>query len=225
MLVECIVKLLDGIGYDDVVLVMLQGLIVYYLLCCMYLVKVGDMILIYVVVGGVGLFVCQWVKVFGVIVIGMVGFDEKVEFVKVYGCDYLIVYMCENFMQCVKVIMNGVGVLVVYDLIGKDIYIGLFDCFVLFGYFVSFGNVLGLLLLIDLKEFLLCGLLFFMWLMLFLYIVKCVDFEVVVVELFDVILLGKVKISINQCYLFVEVGCVYVDLEVCKIIGLMIFVF
>lgn len=93
--------------------------------------------------------------------------------------------------------MNGVGVLVVYDLIGKDIYIGLFDCFVLFGYFVSFGNVLGLLLLIDLKEFLLCGLLFFMWLMLFLYIVKCVDFEVVVVELFDVILLGKVKMSIN----------------------------
>ncbi|WP_321942612.1 alcohol dehydrogenase catalytic domain-containing protein, partial [Burkholderia cenocepacia] len=74
---ERIVKLPDGIGYDDAASVMLQGLTAHYLLRRTYPVKAGDTILIHAAAGGVGLLVCQWAKALGATVIGTVGSDEK----------------------------------------------------------------------------------------------------------------------------------------------------
>ncbi|SPU80055.1 zinc-containing alcohol dehydrogenase superfamily protein [Burkholderia multivorans] len=140
---ERVVKLPDGIGYDDAASVMLQGLTAHYLLRRTYPVKAGDTILIHAAAGGVGLLVCQWAKALGATVIGTVGSDEKAELAKAHGCDHPIVYTRENFTQRVKEITNGAGVPVVYDSIGKDTYIGSLDCLAPLGYFVSFGNASG----------------------------------------------------------------------------------
>lgn len=223
MLVDIFVCLLDVIDFEIGVVMMLQGMIVQYLFCDSYCVQFGDMVLFYVVVGGVGLIVCQWLKVFGVMVIGIVGSDVKVEFVCVYGCDYIIVYMCENFIECVCEIIGGKGVLVVYDGIGKDMFMGLLDCFVLCGMMVIYGNVLGFVLLVDFSVLSVKGLFKIMCLMLMIYMVWCELLELMVVELFDVVSSGKVKIEIYQCYELQNVVQVYCDLEVCKMIGLMIF--
>lgn len=80
------------------------------------------MIFVYVVVGGVGFLMVQWVSSIGVIVIGCVFIEEKVMNVKVDGVYYVILYFDKNFVERVKEIINGVGVLVVYDLVGKDIF-------------------------------------------------------------------------------------------------------
>ncbi|KWH18058.1 quinone oxidoreductase family protein [Burkholderia multivorans] len=216
---ERVVKLPDGIGYDDAASVMLQGLTAHYLLRRTYPVKAGDTILIHAAAGGVGLLVCQWAKALGATVIGTVGSDEKAELAKAHGCDHPIVYTRENFTQHVKEITNGAGVPVVYDSIGKDTYIGSLDCLAPLGYFVSFGNASGPLPPIDSKEFSSRGSLFFTRPTLFSYIAKRADLESAAAELFDVILSGKVKTSINQRYPLAEVGRAHADLEARKTTG------
>ncbi|MBU9295367.1 quinone oxidoreductase [Burkholderia multivorans] len=216
---ERVVNLPDGIGYDDAASVMLQGLTAHYLLRRTYPVKAGDTILIHAAAGGVGLLVCQWAKALGATVIGTVGSDEKAELAKAHGCDHPIVYTRENFTQRVKEITNGAGVPVVYDSIGKDTYIGSLDCLAPLGYFVSFGNASGPLPPIDSKEFSSRGSLFFTRPTLFSYIAKRADLESAAAELFDVILSGKVKTSINQRYPLAEVGRAHADLEARKTTG------
>ncbi|WP_322086097.1 quinone oxidoreductase [Burkholderia sp. BCC1999] len=216
---ERLVKLPDGISYDDAASVMLQGLTAHYLLRRTYPVKAGDTILIHAAAGGVGLLVCQWAKALGATVIGTVGSDEKAELATAHGCDHPIVYTRENFTQRVKEITNGAGVPVVYDSIGKDTYIGSLDCLAPLGYFVSFGNASGPLPAIDSKEFSSRGSLFFTRPTLFSYIAKRADLEAAAAELFDVILSGKVKTSINQRYPLAEVGRAHADLEARKTTG------
>ncbi|ACA91474.1 MULTISPECIES: quinone oxidoreductase family protein [Burkholderia cepacia complex] len=216
---ERVVKLPDGISYDDAASVMLQGLTAHYLLRRTYPVKAGDTILIHAAAGGVGLLVCQWAKALGATVIGTVGSDEKAELAKAHGCDHPIVYTRENFTQRVKAITNGAGVPVVYDSIGKDTYIGSLDSLAPLGYFVSFGNASGPLPPIDSKEFSSRGSLFFTRPTLFSYIAKRADLEAAAAELFDVILSGKVKTSINQRYPLAEVGRAHADLEARKTTG------
>ncbi|EDT40223.1 quinone oxidoreductase family protein [Burkholderia ambifaria] len=216
---ERLVKLPDGISYDDAASVMLQGLTAHYLLRRTYPVKAGDTILIHAAAGGVGLLVCQWAKALGATVIGTVGSDEKAALAKAHGCDHPIVYTRENFTQHVKEITNGAGVPVVYDSIGKDTYVGSLDCLAPLGYFVSFGNASGPLPAIDSKEFSSRGSLFFTRPTLFSYIAKRADLEAAAAELFDVILSGKVKTSINQRYPLAEVGRAHADLESRKTTG------
>ncbi|CAG9222210.1 MULTISPECIES: quinone oxidoreductase family protein [Burkholderia] len=216
---ERLVKLPDAIGYDDAASVMLQGLTAHYLLRRTYPVKAGDTILIHAAAGGVGLLVCQWAKALGATVIGTVGSDEKAALASAHGCDHPIVYTRENFTQRVKEITNGAGVPVVYDSIGKDTYIGSLDCLAPLGYFVSFGNASGPLPPIDSKEFSSRGSLFFTRPTLFSYIAKRADLEAAAAELFDVILSGKVKTSINQRYPLAEVGRAHADLESRKTTG------
>ncbi|NTZ08490.1 quinone oxidoreductase family protein [Burkholderia metallica] len=216
---ERVVKLPDGIGYDDAASVMLQGLTAHYLLRRTYPVKAGDTILIHAAAGGVGLLVCQWAKALGATVIGTVGSDEKAELAKAHGCDHPIVYTRENFTQRVKEITNGAGVPVVYDSIGKDTYVGSLDCLAPLGYFVSFGNASGPLPPIDSKEFSSRGSLFFTRPTLFSYIAKRPDLDAGAAGLFDVILSGKVKTSINQRYPLAEVGRAHADLEARKTTG------
>ncbi|HDR8857866.1 quinone oxidoreductase [Burkholderia territorii] len=216
---ERLVKLPDGISYDDAASVMLQGLTAHYLLRRTYPVKAGDTILIHAAAGGVGLLVCQWAKALGATVIGTVGSDEKAALAKAHGCDHPIVYTRENFTQRVKEITHGAGVPVVYDSIGKDTYVGSLDCLAPLGYFVSFGNASGPLPPIDSKEFSSRGSLFFTRPTLFSYIAKRADLESAAAELFDVILSGKVKTSINQRYPLAEVGRAHADLESRKTTG------
>ncbi|MGR3908015.1 quinone oxidoreductase [Burkholderia sp. SR8] len=216
---ERVVKLPDGISYDDAASVMLQGLTAHYLLRRTYPVKAGDTILIHAAAGGVGLLVCQWAKALGATVIGTVGSDEKAALAKAHGCDHPVVYTRENFTQRVKEITNGAGVPVVYDSIGKDTYIGSLDCLAPLGYFVSFGNASGPLPAIDSKEFSSRGSLFFTRPTLFSYIAKRADLEAAAAELFDVILSGNVKTSINQRYPLAEVGRAHADLESRKTTG------
>lgn len=85
----------------------------------------------------------------GVRLIGIVGFDEKVELVKVNGVWVIINYCIENIVECVVELMNGKKVDVVYDLVGKSIWLDLFNSFKCWGLMVSFGNVFGLVIGVD----------------------------------------------------------------------------
>jgi NADPH2:quinone reductase len=208
-----VVKLPDALSYEQAASVMLQGLTAQYLLRRTYPVKPGDTILIQAAAGGVGLLVCQWAKALGATVIGTVGSDEKAEIAKAHGCDHAIVYTRENFTKRVREITNGAGVPVVYDSIGKDTMTASLDCLAPLGMFVSFGNASGPLPPLDSSELAGRGSLFFTRPTLFTYIGKRADYDAMSAELFDVLVSGKVKTSINQRYPLADVAKAHEELE------------
>jgi NADPH2:quinone reductase len=214
-----VVKIPDALGYDEAASVMLQGLTAQYLLRRTYHVKAGDTILIQAAAGGVGLFVCQWAKALGATVIGTVGSEEKAEIARKHGCDHPIVYTQENFTKRVRELTNGAGVPVVYDSIGKDTFIASLDCLAPLGMFVSFGSSSGPLPPIESQELASRGSLFFTRPTLFSYIGKRSDLETMSAELFDVLVSGKVKTSVNQRYALADVAKAHEDLEARRTTG------
>ena len=138
-----LVKVPNEIELEDVVTLMTKGFTVFYLLHKTYPVKSGETILFHAAAGGVGQIFCQWAKSLGCTIIGTVGSDEKISIAKSNGCDHVINYSKENFVEKVKEITNGVGVPVVYDGVGKKTFDGSIECLKVRGMMVSFGNASG----------------------------------------------------------------------------------
>ena len=74
---EKLVKLSDGVSFNEGAAAMLQGCTAHYLCKSTYHVKEGDSCLIHAAAGGVGLLLIQMVKNAGGYVIGTVSTDEK----------------------------------------------------------------------------------------------------------------------------------------------------
>ena len=100
---------------------LLQGLTALSLTHRVYQVKEGDWALVHAAAGGVGLWLCQLLKILGARVIGTASTAEKIGLAKENGADYVISYNEEkDIVKRVEEITGGEGVNVVYDSIGKD---------------------------------------------------------------------------------------------------------
>lgn len=101
ILVEWVIVLFDVLDDEIVVVMLVCGIIVYMLLMWVWQMCVGDMLFVYVVVGGLGVLLVQWVKCQGVCVIGMVGSEVKVVVVLGYGVDYVVLYCQQDVCEVV----------------------------------------------------------------------------------------------------------------------------
>ena len=214
-----LVKLPDGISFEQGAAMMLQGMTAQYLLRRTYRVQAGDTILIHAAAGGVGLIVCQWAKALGATVIGTVGSDEKAALARANGCDHPIVYTRENFAERVKALTGGEGVAVVYDSIGKDTFMDSLACLRPLGMMVLFGAASGPVPPVDLGVLAKMGSLFVTRPTLFTYAAKRTDLVAMASELFDVVLAGKVRIEINQRYALRDAAQAHRDLEARRTTG------
>lgn len=214
-----LVKLPDGISFEQGAAMMLQGMTAQYLLRRTYRVQAGDTILIHAAAGGVGLIVCQWAKALGATVIGTVGSDEKAALARAHGCDHPIVYTRENFAERVKALTGGEGVAVVYDSIGKDTFMDSLACLRPLGMMVLFGAASGPVPPVDLGVLAKMGSLFVTRPTLFTYTAKRADLVATASELFDVVLAGKVRIEINQRYALRDAAQAHRDLEARRTTG------
>lgn len=138
-----LVPLPDSIDDKHAAAMMLQGMTAEYLLRRTYQVQSGQTVLFHAIAGGVGMIACQWLKQLGATVIGTVGTEEKAEQARAHGCDHVVIYGKENFVDRVKEITGGAGVPVVYDSVGKDTWEGSLDCLQPRGMLVSFGASSG----------------------------------------------------------------------------------
>ncbi len=119
---EFLIPLPDSIPDKIVAASLLKGMTAQYLIRQTYKVKKGDTVLIHAAAGGVGLIACQWAKHLGATVIGTVGSEEKAKIARVNGCDHVINYLNQNFLDIVKDITNGIGVDYICDSVGKDTF-------------------------------------------------------------------------------------------------------
>ena len=140
---ELAVRLPPGVADDLAATVLLKGLTAEMLLRQVHRVQPGDRILVQAAAGGVGRLLCQWAAHLGATVIGTAGSEEKAELARNAGCQHVILYRRENFVERVHEITDGRGVDVVYDSVGKDTFQGSLESLATFGHLVNFGQSSG----------------------------------------------------------------------------------
>ena len=138
-----LVKIPGEIDAKTACAAMLQGMTAHYLTHSTFKLNKNHTILLHAAAGGVGLLLTQMAKNLGARVIGTVGNEEKAKLAKENGVDKVIIYKKEDFEEKVKELMNGKGVDVVYDSVGKDTFLKSLNCLKRRGMLVSFGQSSG----------------------------------------------------------------------------------
>ncbi len=214
-----VVALPDAIDDRTAAAIMLQGLTAQYLLRRTYPVQPGDTILLHAAAGGVGLIASQWARHLGATVIGTVGSDDKAELARAHGCQYVIVYTRENFVERVREFTDGRGVAVVYDSVGQATFMGSLDCLRPLGMMVSFGNASGPVPPFDPGLLAAKGSLFLTRPTLMTYTAQRADLVASAADLFEVVTRGAVNIEIRQTYPLAEAAQAHCDLEARRTTG------
>jgi NADPH2:quinone reductase len=214
-----LVKIPESIDFPMAAAMLLKGMTARYLLRQTYAVSSGDTILFHAAAGGVGLIACQWAHSLGATVIGTVGDDAKIELAQEHGCDHVINYTKENFVERVRALTGGMGVPVVYDSVGKATFAGSLDCLQPRGLLVSFGQSSGVVPPVDLLQLSAKGSLFLTRPVLNSYTPTHVDLRENAEELFSVVASGAVKIKIKHVYPLAEAARAHKDLEARKTTG------
>ncbi|CAI9273945.1 unnamed protein product [Lactuca saligna] len=123
--------------------VIFKGLTAYVMIHRAFKVEPGHTILVHAAAGGVGYLICQWASAIGATVIGTVSTKEKAVQAKEDGCEHVILYKDEDFVERVMEITSGKGVDVVFDAVGKDTFNGSLECLKTRGYMVVYGTASG----------------------------------------------------------------------------------
>jgi NADPH2:quinone reductase len=217
---ERLVKLPDGISFEQGASMMLQGLTVQYLLRRMlYVPKAGDTVLWHAAAGGVGLIACQWAKALGINIIGTVSSEEKAKLARENGCTHTVIYTKEDFQARVMEITGGKKVPIVYDSVGKDTWAKSLECLQGRGLMVSFGNSSGAVGPVELGILGAKGSLYVTRPSLMGYVGKRDELVAAAKDLFDMVLSGKVKVGARQSYALKDAAQAHRDLEARKTTG------
>ena len=208
---ERLVKIPDGISFEQAAAMMLQGMTAQFLVRRTYKVKAGETILVHAAAGGVGLILVQWAKHLGATVIGVVSTPEKAALIKAHGADHALL-TTDDIPAKVKEITKGAMVPVVYDSVGKDTFVTSLDCLAPFGLMVSFGNASGPVTT-DLGILAAKGSLYVTRPTLNTYTAKHEDLVATANDLFDVVKSGAVKIRVNQTFPLKDAAKAHIALE------------
>ncbi|UTA49607.1 quinone oxidoreductase [Simiduia sp. 21SJ11W-1] len=138
---ERLLSLPDHISYDTAAASLLKGLTAAYLLYETAQLKPGDWVLVHAAAGGVGQLLCCWAKALGLQVIGTIGREEKRTAAQALGCDAVLCYRDEGFVEAAQAISGGVHT--VFDGVGKDTFHHSLKLLRRRGLMVSFGNASG----------------------------------------------------------------------------------
>jgi NADPH2:quinone reductase len=138
-----LIKLPDSLADRTAAATLLRGLTAQMLAHHVHKIGPGQTVLVHAASGGVGRLLCQWAHHLGATVIGTVGSEEKARTARENGCDHVVLYRSENFVERVQAITGGRGVDVAYDSVGKDTFIGSMTCLARLGHMVNFGQASG----------------------------------------------------------------------------------
>ncbi|HYP83890.1 quinone oxidoreductase [Variovorax sp.] len=138
------VVVLDGaVPVEEAGANLLRGLTAEYLLRRLYAVKAGDFVLVHAAAGGMGVVLAQWARALGATVIGTVGSPQKMAVAEAHGCHHVIDYRQEDFSARTLAITGGEGVAVVYDAVGRDVFLPSLRCLRPRGMAINYGTASG----------------------------------------------------------------------------------
>ncbi|NYE23365.1 quinone oxidoreductase family protein [Pigmentiphaga litoralis] len=201
-----VVKLPDGISFEEGAAIMLKGLTAQYLFRQTYRLQGNETILFHAAAGGVGLIACQWAKALGVKMIGTASTPEKAALAKANGAWAVIDYSKENVAERVLELTKGKKVPVVYDGVGKDTWETSLDCLQQRGLMVSFGNASGPVTGVNLGILAQKGSLFVTRPMVGHHVNTLEKMQAAADDLFALVLARKIKVRIEQRFRLENIG-------------------
>ena len=207
------VKLPDGIAFEQAAACLLKGQTAEYLLQRTYPLSAGETCLFHAAAGGVGLIFGQWANSIGATVIGTVSSGEKADLARVHGYTHVINYREENVIERIREITGGEMLPVVYDGVGRDTFADSLGCLRPRGLMVSFGNASGAPEPLDLQILSTGGSLFLTRPTLLHYTASSEDLRQSSDDLFARVLSGELHVEINQRYALDDVQQAHRDLE------------
>ena len=216
---KIVVKLPDGISYNQAATLMTKGLTTNYLLCKTYNLKAGETILFHAAAGGVGQIFAQWANSIGAKVIGTVGSDEKIKIAEENGYSHVINYTHADFAKKVMEITNNKGVPAVFDGVGKNTFKGSLACLQTRGMMVSFGNASGPLDPVNVPKDIQPKGLYLTRPSIGQYFTNRKELQKGADEVFDKVKFGKIKINIFKEYKLADAQQAHRDLESRKLTG------
>lgn len=214
-----LVRIPEGIDFEQAAAVMLKGQTAEYLLQRTYPLKSGETCLFHAAAGGVGLVFGQWANSIGANVIGTVGSEEKAALALAHGYHHVINYRTENVVERLMEITGGDKLPVVYDGVGKDTFEISLDCLRPRGLLASFGNASGMPPLLDLQTLSVKGSLYITRPTLFTYTATSEELRQSSADVFERVLAGDVRVEIGQRYGLADIQQAHRDLEGRKTTG------
>ncbi|TVY21554.1 putative quinone oxidoreductase [Lachnellula arida] len=198
---------------------LLQGLTALTLIRESYHVQKGDWILVHAAAGGVGLWLCQLLRVVGARTIGTASTAEKLELAKANGAEVVVNYKTEtDFVGRIKEITGGEGVKAVFDSTGKDQFENDLEVVGRKGTIVSFGNSSGAVPPFSISK-LTAKNIKVTRPTLFNSIATREEYEGYSAELFDFIIKDKLNVRIHETYPLSDIARAHTDLEGRKTTG------
>lgn len=207
-----LVPLPDEVSFELAAAGLLRGLTAEYLLRRLFKIVPGSRMLVHAAAGGMGTILSQWGRALGAEVIGTVGSDAKRSIAQAHGCHHVINYSNEDFVARVNEITNGEGVDVVYDAVGKDVFVKSLECLRPMGMAINYGAASGPVGAFDI-QLLHRKSLIVTRPTLRTYIARREDLLAAANALFAAMESGAVRIEIGHRYAWSEVQRAHADLE------------
>ncbi len=138
-----IVRLPDGLSFQDAAAIFDHGLTAHYLTNTTFPLRAGHRVLVHAAAGGVGSLLVQFAHRLGATVYGTVSTPRKAELIKSLGADHAINYRETDFVYAVLELTGGKGVDAVYDSVGKDTVAGSVRCVTKRGMLILYGQTSG----------------------------------------------------------------------------------
>ena len=214
-----LVKIPQGVSYQQAAGAMLQGMTAHYLSHDTYPLKKGETALVHAAAGGVGLLLVQMAKNIGARVIGTVSTEEKAKLARDAGADDIILYTQSDVEIETRKLTDGHGVDVVYDSVGKTTFEKGLNVLRPCGYMVLFGGSSGAVPPFDLIQLSQKGSLYVTRPTLAHYIATREDLERRSGDVFGMIAAGKLKLRIDHTYPLKDAAQAHRDLESRKTTG------
>jgi len=208
-----LVKIPDGLSFEQAAAAMLQGMTAHYLVHGSYKLQAGETALIHAAAGGVGLLLVQMAKKLGARVIATAGTAEKRQLALDAGADECIVYTQADFEAETKRVTDGEGVHVVYDGVGKATFDKDLEVLRPRGYLVLFGGSSGAVPPFDLIKLSQKGSLFITRPTLAHYTATRDELDWRASDVLGSIARGELKLRIHKAYPLVEAAQAHRDLE------------
>jgi len=208
-----LVKIPDGVSYQQAAGTMLQGMTAHYLSHSTYPLKKGETALVHAAAGGVGLLLTQMAHNIGARVIATVSTEEKAKIAREAGADEVILYMQADFEAETKRLTGDKGVDVVYDSVGKTTFEKGLNVLRPRGYMVLYGGSSGPVAPFDPIQLSQKGSLFVTRPSLANYLATRQELEQRADAVFGMIAAGKLKLRIEHLYPLQEAPQAHRDLE------------
>ena len=208
-----------GISDEVAAAALLKGMTVEYLLNRCYRLQPGQDALFHAASGGVGLIAGQWGQHLGARMIGVAGGADKCKLALVNGYAHVIDRTREDIAARVKELTKGAGVPVVFDSVGEATFGASIRCLSPRGMFVSFGTTSGPVPPVQASLLQQAGSLYFTRPTLQTYVATREELLASSTAVFDLIVKGAIRISINARYPLEDVREAHMALEAGRTIG------